>query len=324
MLLHGFILYLSVYGEGLRKRSARELALFLTVAAAIGVAVALFMPPDFVNHSISLNDLRNPPDPDFLPLDEYGDGLEDGNLRSDRPGSLNEGADGEEGDENGEDSEEGNGQRLQGIPAEQWTSRTGRGSGGESEEGGEGQGPQQDGANQGENKQYAVMVVAGKQDPIYAADAYFAKLDPERGFLQSRENPLNALTYLRLLETWENPNKNFDMDRELKEIFFLSTDSDRYLPYDPQAVQPTILNRIYHPFDFSYASLSAISQAETDKLNLVIGLNERDRQELAAFLEVDLPENVVGELSVFLDEVITDDQTYFEKVQAILTNFSDF
>ncbi|MBT3274671.1 MAG: hypothetical protein HN368_16050, partial [Spirochaetales bacterium] len=70
VLLHGFVIYLSVYGEGLGKRSARELALFLTIAAVIGVAAALFLPPDFVNHSISLNDLRNPPDPDFIPLDE--------------------------------------------------------------------------------------------------------------------------------------------------------------------------------------------------------------------------------------------------------------
>ena len=105
ILLHGFVLYLSLYGEGLRKRGGRELALFLTVAVAIGVAVALFMPADFVNHSISLNDLRNPPDPDFVPLDDYGNGLEGGNLRSDRPMDRRDGEDGNAGD-----SQEGEGE----------------------------------------------------------------------------------------------------------------------------------------------------------------------------------------------------------------------
>ena len=321
VLLHGFVLYLSVYGEGLRKRSARELALFLTVAAAIGVAVAFLMPPDFVNHSISLNDLKNPPDPDFLPLDEYGEGLEEGNLRSDRQAGRNPMNGGEEGDQEGE---EGKNQRLQGIPAEQWESRTGSGSGGESERGGEGTGPPRDGQAEGENKQYAVMVVVGKQDPIYAADAYFEEVDPVRGFLKKRENPLNELAYLRLIDTWENPNRNNDLGREQKEVFFLSTDPVRYLPYDPQAVQPTVLNRVYHPFDFSYASLSAISQAQADELNLVIGLSNREKAELGEFLEVDLHEEDYRELSLFLDEIITDEQTYFEKLLAILENFGHF
>lgn len=323
VLLHGFILYLSVYGEGIRRRSAKELLFFLTVAIAIGVAVALFMPPDFVNHSISLNDLRNPPDPDFIPLDESGDGLENGNLRSEGQSGQNEG-NGEDEGEQGEEGSESDNQRLQGIPAEQWESRTGSGSGGESESGGEGQGQPQNPNGQGENKQYAVMVVVGNEDPIYAADAYFEKLDPVRGFTISRENPLNELSYIRLIETWENPSRLSDLGREMEEVFFLSTESTRFLPYYPQAVQPTVLNRVYHPFDFSYASLSAISKADFDELDMVIGLNQRDKEQMAPYLEVDLPDEIYNELALFLDEFITEEQTYFGKLQAILSNFSSF
>ncbi|MBN1686202.1 MAG: transglutaminase domain-containing protein [Spirochaetales bacterium] len=324
VLLHGFVLYLSVYGEGLRKRSGRELALFLTIAAAIGVAAAMFLPADFVKHSISLNDLKNPPDPDFLPLDEYGEGLEDGNLLSDRQGNR-DGRDGGEGGNRNDGEGDGDaGQRLQGIPAEQWESR-GRsrsGSNADSESGDEG--GRQTGSGEGEDKQYAVMVVAGKQDPIYAADAYFGDLDPEHGFLLSRDNPLNELAYLRLIETWENPAKNFDLSREIKEVFFLSTESVRFLPYDPQAVQPTVLNRIYHPFDFSYASLSAISQAGEAEFGRIIGLNERERQLLAPYLEVEITAAVREKLSTYLGAVISDELSYYERIAAIIQAFSTF
>ena len=77
---------------------------------------------------------------------------------------------------------------------------------------------------------------------------------------------MNELSYLRLIETWENPVANVDLDRGLKEVYFLSTESTRYLPYEPRAVQPTVLNRSFHPFDFSYASLSAISEADAGQL----------------------------------------------------------
>ena len=268
ILLHGFVLYLAVYGEGIRRRGGRELAMFLTIAAAIGVAAALFMPADFVNHSISLNDLKNPPDPDFVPLDEYGDGLEGGNLLSDRPNDDRNGDSGNAGEE-GEDGGDAQGnQRLRGIPAEQWDSRRGTGSedgDGEAQEGEEGEGESRNGSGEGENNQYAVMVVASDQDPVYAADAYFGHFDPVRGFTVSRDNPLNELAYIRLIETWENPAPVEGSGRELKEVFFISTEPRRYIPFDPRAVQPTILNKIYHPFDFSYATLSEISQTTPAK-----------------------------------------------------------
>ena len=321
VMLHGFILYLSVYGEGLKKRSLREFALFLTVAAAVGIAVAVFMPPDFVNHSISLNDLKNPPDPDLLPLDEFGEGLDNGNLRSNREGNE-KGGEGGEGEQNDGDGQ--NGQRLQGIPADQWGNRGRSRSGNGSEPDTDGEEGRQSGSGEGENKQYAVMVVAGKQDPIYAADAYFGDLDPEYGFLLTRENPLNELAYLRLIETWENPAANSDFNREAKEIFFLSTESLRYLPYYPLAIEPTVLNRIYHPFDFSYASLSAISQADGDQLRKVIGLNDRDRESLSGYLEINLPPEATEQLREYLSGIVDDEYSYYEKIEAILKSFSTF
>jgi len=168
------------------------------------------------------------------------------------------------------------------------------------------------------------MVVAGKHDPIYAADAYFGNLDPERGFLLTPDNPLNELSYLRLIETWENPVPNSDFERQAKEIFFISTDSVRFLPYYPLAVQPTVLNRVYHPFDFSYASLSAISTAGNGELSKVIGLNDRDREAFSNYLKVNLPPRVLEQLAGYLDGIINDEQSYYEKIIAILDGFSTF
>ncbi len=332
ILLHGFVLYLSLYGEGLRKRGGRELALFLTIAAAIGIAVALFMPVDFVNHSISLNDLRNPPDPDFVPLDDYGNGLEGGNLRSDQFPDQQEGEDGNSGDsqtgEGDADGDSGRTPRLQGIPAEQWDSRGRPGagdSGGQEPSDGEGGEPREgEGQGEGENRQYAVMVVVSTQDPVYAADGYFGDFDPYRGLRLSRDNRLNELTYLRIIETWENPAPSIDTGRTPVDVFFLSTESNRYLPYQPLAVQPTILNKVYHPFAFSYASRSAISQTTEDQWRTIIGLNDSDRENLSSYLEVELRDELRDDLLTYFNSVVNDEQTYYEKLEAILESYSTF
>lgn len=331
LLLHSFVLYMAVYGEGLGKRSGRELALFATVAVIIGIAVALFMPPDFVNHSVALNDLKNPPNPDPIPLDERGDGLEGGNLQSDRRADPRDDSAGntsgeQEGENDSGGDEEGQEPRLEGIPAEQWDSRPGQGDSqsGEGQEGeNQGEGDQQ-GEGQGESKQYAVMVVASKQDPVYAADAYFGAYDPYRGFMLSRDNPLNELTYLRLLETWNNPNPTDDSARALDETFIISSESARYIPYEPRAVRPTILNRVYHPFDFSYAAISAFTEAGETEWRRVIGLNDEDRQGLSEYLQIDLRDDVEDEVVAYYNSIVDENAGYFERLDSILKGFSSF
>ncbi|MBT3273005.1 MAG: transglutaminase domain-containing protein, partial [Spirochaetales bacterium] len=244
-------------------------------------------------------------------------GIDGENLRSDRP-SENQSEDGNPGGntpgENGEDGEDGSTQRLQGIPADQWDGRAPSRNG----QPGSGQ------SGEGENRQYAVMVVAGSHDPIYAADAYFGTLDPIAGFMVDRDDPLNELSYIRLIETWRNDEPSSDAGREEEEVFFLSTDSTRYLPFEPRAVQPTILNRIYHPFDFSYATLSMISKTTPNDWVRVIGINERDKALLARYLQVELRDDLAQDIKNYFDSIVNDDMGYYEKLYFILQSFETF
>ena len=107
-------------------------------------------------------------------------------------------------------------------------------------------------------------------------------------------------------------------------MFFLSTESRRYLPYEPQAVQPTILNKIYHPFDFSYVSLSDISQSTPSEWSRIIGLNDRDREALATYLETELTDDIRQDVTAYFSSIVTDDQSYYERLNAILQSFSTF
>ena len=101
---------------------------------------------------------------------------------------------------------------------------------------------------EGENRQYAVMVIASQQDPVYAADGYFGLFDGVYGFSYSREEPLNDLVHRRLFETWENPEPSLDRGRSPIEHGFFSTIPERVMAYRPLAVEPTVQQRRYHPF----------------------------------------------------------------------------
>ena len=324
VFLHSFILYLSTFGEGLRRKGKKEVGIFLTIAAVVGLAAAFLMPSDFINHNVVLNELKNPPEPDYITLDDYSDGLEGGNLRSRRPQDSdgNNGAEGA-GEENSGDSEGEEGtNRLEGIPADQWDSRRG-GSQQSSQGEGEGQGTGE-GEGEGEGKQYAVMVVASRDDPIYAAEAYYSDFDEIRGFLYAQEEPLNDLTHLRLIETWNNTSPSDDDKRSETEVFFLSTIPDRVLAYEPLSVQPTILNKVYHPFDFSYAALSGISQSNPRNWDQIIGLNSFEQENLSEFLEVSLPEDIRDSIITFYDTITAGKEGYYERLEAIIKAYSTY
>ena len=309
-LLHGLVLYFAAYRQNLGKHNRRELALFFALAVPVGLVIAFLLPPSFVGHSVVFNRLKEPPKPTLMPLDGSTDGLPGGNLRSDR--SLGEdGQMGNEGDptdaageREGENGRGGRQNSLEGYPGESW-------------------GDQQMGEG-GESKQYAVMVVASAVDPVYAADGYFQSFDRERGFVYSDQEKLNELTYIRLLETWQNGEPASDQKREAEGIFFLSTIPKRVLAYEPLAVQPTVLNRRYHPFSYSYASQSAISATGKQDWAGVRELNSREREELADFLSIPLTEDARSGFSAYLDVILKGADSYHDKIAAILQSFGVF
>jgi transglutaminase-like putative cysteine protease len=312
-LLHGIILYTAAYrgppqapatekrkNLGKSGRGRREFAVF-SAAAVLGVFILMvLLPPDFVKNSVVANLLQDEVRPRPLPDDIYGDGFPGGSLRSDREG------------ENGRSRfprERGNGDgqnRLEGIPSDQWPG-TGQGRG----EGGEG-------------KQYAVMVVAGKKDPIYMGSDYRGRFDPVRGFLSSEGEILNELPRLRLLETWRDGAVLPDRMRSGEDIYVISTLPERYLPYRPFSLEPTVLHREYSPFSFSYNARSLMTDTGPSEWRPLRDLTEEERRAFGAYLDIPLARNDLEIFEAHLRGALEGKAGYFEKIVAILRSFSAF
>ncbi len=311
--LHGMVLYLSAFHHERKRGRLRELFLFFALAVPVVLLVVILLPKDFVTHTIVFNILKPEPKPQPIPLNEYGEGLEGGNLLSMDPwsdqrrggdgstGSLEQ--DGAEDRQDGGSYDEGQG-FLEGIPSDQWYGQ------------GSGQG--------GDDKQYAVMIIASSMEPVYAADGYYGKFDPQRGFLLSRDQKLNDLTFTRLLETWQERDTSGDMKRFPQEIFYLSTLPDRVLAYKPNRIEPTVLNRKYHPFDFTYNTVSLISWSNLQDWRAIRGLSAGEIRDLEGYLEIDLPENTRESFQSHLESAVGGKGGYFEKVQAIFESFSSY
>lgn len=168
------------------------------------------------------------------------------------------------------------------------------------------------------------MVVASKADPVYAADAYWGTFDSENGFTITADEPLNELSYLRLLETWHNRFPSIDEKREPVEVFTLSTIPERVVAYEPLSIQPTILNNIYHPFDYSYNSVSGMSLTGPEDWRQLRELSETEKRELSDFLEIPLREEIESTLAEYAQQIIGDNTSYFGKLAAILESYSTY
>ena len=128
------------------------------------------------------------------------------------------------------------------------------------------------------------MVVASNLDRVYAANAYYGSFDKELGFVLSRESfpeyELNELPYIRLLDTWKASASERDLKRIPSETFYLSTIPERVLAYKPYTIEPSVLNRKYHPFDFSYRSVSLISGSGPQEWASIRGLDYEEKNSL--------------------------------------------
>jgi transglutaminase-like putative cysteine protease len=303
-LLHGIVLYLSVFHSRRSRRGVREVALFLLIAVPLFLVVSFILPPDFVSHAIALNRIERDIKPEPVPLDEQGEGWPGGNLRSDDPWWDMLGEQQGEGDSTEGSPNEAGKNALEGIPSDQWNEA---------------------GLDQGaESKQYAVMVLASPVEPVYAADAYFGEFDPEAGFLFSRENPLNELSYLRFLETWKNLDTPVERLRQSTEITYFSTLPERYLPFRPLSIEPTVLKREYNPFQYSYTATSQLSRSGPRDWAAIPVLSPAERSRLAPFLEIPLSEEHRQTFLAFLEKALGDAAGYYGRIEAILKSFSSF
>jgi transglutaminase-like putative cysteine protease len=303
-LLHGIVLYLSVFHSRGSRRGVREVILFLLIAIPLFLVVSFILPPDFVSHSIALNRIERDIKPKPVPLDDQGEGWPGGNLRSEQDWWEMFGEQGGEGDPTEGRPGAAGKNALEGIPSDQWNEA---------------------GLEQGaESKQYAVMVLASPMEPVYAADAYFGEFDPEAGFLFSRDEPLNELSYLRFLETWKNLDQPQEQLRQSTEITYFSTLPERYIPFRPQTIEPTVLKREYNPFQYSYTATSQLSRSGPRDWSAVPGLSTEERTRLEPFLRIPLSAEHRQSFLSYLEEAVGDKTGYYQRIEAILKSFSTF
>ncbi len=354
-LLHALALYLAAFPESGGRVRRRELVMFVTFALPVSIALGVLLPSDFVSNRIAFNNLNEVARPPPQPIGADSSGPPGGNLRpvdplqqeesqsqgqggqSDQGDAGGEGGQGEEGE--GEQSERQPQQRLEGIPADRWNdsgSGAGEGSGAESgaqgqqgqegggqgqEQGEEGEGEGQEGDGDGEGRQYARMVVASATDPVYAADGYYADLHPEGGFSYSIDEPLNDLVNQRLLSTWVDVLRLPDRRRQEREYFFLSSITDRVMPYRPYTIEPTVMDRLYHPFDLSYWTVSRVSATGPDQWRRLGDLSPIERNALARYLEVPLSDETLARFEQYAAEVTAGATGYYDRIDAILRSF---
>ena len=88
-LLHGIVIYQAAFpnrrpGAGRteeRLRGRREVTLFAAVIIPLIVVLAIILPPDFVEHQITFNDLNELPPSPPVPVDDFSTAPPGGNLR---------------------------------------------------------------------------------------------------------------------------------------------------------------------------------------------------------------------------------------------------
>jgi len=293
-LAHGLLLYLAAFRGQTGRRS--EMLLLGGVFLPAVILLAVLLPPDFIRHSVVLNRLGPEPDPEPVPLDYEKDGRPGGNLRPRRP-RLDQNGGGQQGRQGRQQGREGQ-PGLEGVPADQW--------------GQEGMGEGQEG------KQYAVMIVQSKHDPVYAADGYWGRLDGVAGFRRYEDEGLNELTNLRLLETWQDQGFNLDKDRGPVEQFYLSTIPDRVTAYKPFTIQPTVLDRRPYPFSYSYRVTSQVSLAEPGEWASAPELADMEKDSLKEYLKVPLGQKDAEHFLGYLAGLLKQGMSPWQRIDGIL------
>ena len=204
---------------------------------------------------------------------------------------------------------QGRDKKLQGLSEEQWKNLNLR----------------RRGTQGGRQRQYSVMVVATGARELYLGEKYFGKLDPVGGLLASEHEPLNELSTLRLIETWQNPVTGNDSKRIKARAEIYSTLKERFFAYRPVSFTPTIKDPDMNPFQYEYEGIFDITTAtEDDRLLLSRPLNSEEKAALAQEIEVSLTPEAIKGFRRHLDKLLEPGMSSYEKVLAILNGWHTF
>jgi len=221
---------------------------------------------------------------------------------------------------------------LRGRSEHDWHNNTRGNSRRRGDQRGEGDG----GNGEGDNEQYTVMIVASKHDPVYMGDAVLGSFDPVEGFTSFPDEITSRLSTQRFFSTWFDHEPDFDEGRGSREVFALSTFAQRFLPYRPLSIDPTIISENSGPFRFIHRVVSNVHLDNPLALLLkpVRKLDVFEQSSLAPYLELPLGDEDRALFTAQLDRAweLWDDSAYkalsrneyLQTIAAILYSFSEY
>ncbi|MFP4442138.1 MAG: transglutaminase-like domain-containing protein, partial [Spirochaetia bacterium] len=177
---------------------------------------------------------------------------------------------------------------------------------------------------EGPQKQYAVMIVASKRRRLYMGSKYYSVLDPEQGFMEDPEDPLNRLSERTLMTTWTASDIPFDRSRKQVKYSVWSADRPRYIPFTPVRIEPTVFKENYDPFLYAYNGTSYYSDyAELNSI-FVRQLSPEETEQLDHYLSVPLEGNNYEVFREFTGEHIGESSETLSIIENIMKSFSDY
>jgi len=249
-----------------RAKIWKEGFVFISAAALIFIFALFVLPPDFVRNAV-IENLSSDRIPQLIPPESDRGLPQRGNGRRTLP---------QNGNRQGE---------LRGIPEHDWQGR---------------------GGGSGESRQYMVKIVVSDREPVYMGDHFRGRLDPVNGFQLSEHEHLNELTRERLFVTWTSNERERDFGRRRQEVFSLSTLQQKYLPYRPVVIDPTILNEGSGPLRFIHQVVSNMHSG--DPLMLVHtqarSFNRNETDALSHYLEFPLGDDDRNVFETYLNNAI--------------------
>ena len=273
-LFHNVVVYFCLYPRS-SGGAGKEGAVFILSAITVLILVLAVLPPDFVRNTIIGNLLLERVPERIADESNRGMPMDSNGRRAGRRTIPLSGETGRPG--------------LRGISEHNWHNRTGRGRGG-----GE------------DNRQYMVMIVASDREPVYMGDSFRGHLDPVEGFLISPQETMNQLVNQRFFVTWQNSEWNNDMGRRRQEVFSLSTLPQKYLPWRPLMIDPTILNENSGPLRYIHQVVSSTHLGDPLRLVNVPSrpFSNSERAALAPYLDFPLIDSDREAFSVYLNNTL--------------------
>jgi transglutaminase-like putative cysteine protease len=173
-------------------------------------------------------------------------------------------------------------------------------------------------------KQYPVMLVHADRPTLYLSGEYFGEFDPELGFLYSEDEPLNDYKRRRFVEIYEKPvpkdNFRAPVTYDIYSLF-----GEKYLPFSPKEIEPTVFRGEYHPFNYIHKGESYVSFLGPADFDQIRELNDQERALMADYLDVSLPEEERQIFQDYLDEVLSGgEDSLGERLRLILMGYRTF